>query len=102
VIPLYDDLPVADGEARCGWGVFGADDCVGRLNLQTASSFRLLAFKANGRYRSVQQSNRIMAEMHIRVPQTKHKGVATDEQHAKVGHIDYGRRHGANSNCMRG
>jgi kynurenine formamidase len=35
-IPSYDDLPEAAYGGRSGWGVFGADDNVGRLNLQGA------------------------------------------------------------------
>ena len=34
-LPKYEDLPPADGGARSGWHVFGDDDQVGRLNLQT-------------------------------------------------------------------
>ncbi|PTR28817.1 putative cyclase [Rhodococcus sp. OK519] len=34
-VPAYDELPT-DGAGRpCGWHVFGADDQVGRVNLQT-------------------------------------------------------------------
>lgn len=32
-LPRYDDLPVAPLGARHAWGVFGADDSIGRLNL---------------------------------------------------------------------
>ena len=35
-LPLYDDLPPAPAGGRSAWGVFGADDNVGLLNLQTA------------------------------------------------------------------
>ncbi|MBS1893514.1 MAG: cyclase family protein [Actinobacteria bacterium] len=35
-LPRYDQLPEAEGGARCGWHVFGDDDQVGRINLQTA------------------------------------------------------------------
>lgn len=34
-MPRYDQLPEVDGGARSGWHVFGADDEVGRINLQT-------------------------------------------------------------------
>jgi kynurenine formamidase len=34
-LPRYDDLPAASKGGRSGWGVFGADDNVGLLNLQT-------------------------------------------------------------------
>jgi hypothetical protein len=34
-LPKYDDLPEVDGGARSGWHVFGHDDQVGRVNLQT-------------------------------------------------------------------
>ncbi len=34
-LPTYDRLPAAEGGARSGWHVFGADDEVGRINLQT-------------------------------------------------------------------
>lgn len=44
--PRYRDLPAAPGGGRSGWGVFGADDNVGRINLQTpervASAARLV------------------------------------------------------------
>jgi kynurenine formamidase len=33
--PKYHQLPPADGGARSAWGQFGADDCVGTINLQT-------------------------------------------------------------------
>lgn len=32
--PRYDQLPLTDG-ARSAWGQFGAEDCVGAINLQT-------------------------------------------------------------------
>jgi kynurenine formamidase len=32
-VPRYDDLPIAPLRARHAWGVFGADDSIGRLNL---------------------------------------------------------------------
>lgn len=38
VVPNYVDLPGAQGGARSAWGVFGPDDSLGRLNLQTAQS----------------------------------------------------------------
>jgi hypothetical protein len=31
----YDSLPSAEGGARSGWGIFGADDNIGLVNLQT-------------------------------------------------------------------
>ncbi|MCS5721694.1 cyclase family protein [Herbiconiux sp. CPCC 203407] len=34
-LPRYADLPKADGGARSGWHLFGADDQVGLMNLQT-------------------------------------------------------------------
>jgi kynurenine formamidase len=34
-LPDYDSLPTIDGGARSGWGLFGHDDSVGLLNLQT-------------------------------------------------------------------
>jgi kynurenine formamidase len=34
-LPKYHDLPEVEGGARSGWHVFGRDDQVGRLNLQT-------------------------------------------------------------------
>ncbi len=34
-LPTYDELPEVDGGARSGWHVFGRDDQVGLLNLQT-------------------------------------------------------------------
>jgi kynurenine formamidase len=40
VVPKYGDLPGADGGARSAWGVFGPQDSVGRLNLQTADSIQ--------------------------------------------------------------
>jgi sugar/nucleoside kinase (ribokinase family)/kynurenine formamidase len=36
-LPDYDDLPAAPRGGRSGWGLFGADDSVGLLNLQTPS-----------------------------------------------------------------
>jgi len=35
-LPGYDDLPAAPEGGRSGWGVFGADDSVGLLNLLTS------------------------------------------------------------------
>jgi kynurenine formamidase len=35
-LPSYDDLPLADTGTRSGWGLFGADDSVGLINLLTA------------------------------------------------------------------
>jgi hypothetical protein len=35
VLPRYDELPAAAHGGRSGWGLFGADDSVGLLNLQT-------------------------------------------------------------------
>jgi kynurenine formamidase len=37
-LPHYDDLPLAANGGRSGWGLFGPDDSVGLLNLQTAES----------------------------------------------------------------
>lgn len=37
-LPRYDALPLAERGGRSGWGMFGPDDCVGLLNLQTADS----------------------------------------------------------------
>ena len=34
-LPKYRELPLAEGGARSGWGVFGADDNIGLVNLQT-------------------------------------------------------------------
>ncbi len=34
-LPRYDDLPTAPEGGRSGWGLFGAEDNVGLLNLQT-------------------------------------------------------------------
>src|SRR3954451_15889309 len=34
-LPRYAQLPKVDGDARSGWHVFGDDDQVGRINLQT-------------------------------------------------------------------
>jgi kynurenine formamidase len=39
-IPSYDDLPAAPNGGRTGWGMFGPDDNVGRLNLQGADQVR--------------------------------------------------------------
>jgi kynurenine formamidase len=39
-VPRYDDLPLAPRGGRSGWGLFGPDDSVGLLNLQTAESVR--------------------------------------------------------------
>ena len=36
--PSYDSLPLTPDGDRSGWGVFGPDDNVGMLNLQTAGS----------------------------------------------------------------
>jgi len=35
-LPRYRDLPLAEGGARSGWGLFGEDDQLGLMNLQTA------------------------------------------------------------------
>jgi hypothetical protein len=35
-LPDYDSLPEAGGGARSGWGLFGSEDNVGLLNLQTS------------------------------------------------------------------
>ncbi|MGZ8695121.1 MAG: cyclase family protein [Gaiellaceae bacterium] len=35
VLPDWDSLPPADNGARTAWGLFGADDSVGLMNLQT-------------------------------------------------------------------
>jgi len=37
-LPRYDDLPQAANGGRSGWGLFGPDDSVGLLNLQTPES----------------------------------------------------------------
>jgi kynurenine formamidase len=37
-VPRYDELPRAPGGGRSGWGLFGPDDSVGLLNLQTPES----------------------------------------------------------------
>src|SRR3984885_7413222 len=37
-LPHYDDPPQAANGGRSGWGLFGPDDSVGLLNLQTADS----------------------------------------------------------------
>jgi kynurenine formamidase len=37
-LPRYDDLPAAGRGGRSGWGLFGADDSLGLMNLQTAAS----------------------------------------------------------------
>jgi hypothetical protein len=34
-VPAFDELPLLEG-ARSGWGVFGPEDTIGRLNLTTA------------------------------------------------------------------
>jgi len=34
-IPSYDELPAAAQGGRSGWGLFGPEDCVGLVNLQT-------------------------------------------------------------------
>jgi kynurenine formamidase len=34
-LPRYDELPAVEGGARSGWGLFGADDSVGLMNLLT-------------------------------------------------------------------
>jgi kynurenine formamidase len=34
-LPEYDALPLADGGARSAWGLFGAGDSLGLMNLQT-------------------------------------------------------------------
>jgi kynurenine formamidase len=34
-LPAYDELPRATRGGRSAWGLFGADDCAGLLNLQT-------------------------------------------------------------------
>ncbi|MGO8957406.1 MAG: cyclase family protein [Streptosporangiaceae bacterium] len=39
-LPRYDHLPVAPLGGRSAWGLFGSDDCVGLLNLQTAERVR--------------------------------------------------------------
>jgi kynurenine formamidase len=45
-LPDYDSLPVVEGGARSGWGLFGEGDCLGLMNLQTpervASAARLI------------------------------------------------------------
>lgn len=40
VLPRYDELPPAPRGGRSGWGLFGPDDSIGLLNLQTADSVR--------------------------------------------------------------
>jgi kynurenine formamidase len=42
-LPKYDDLPSLPHGGRSGWGVFGAEDNVGLLNLQTPERVRLAA-----------------------------------------------------------
>src|SRR5258706_6463349 len=37
-LPDYDELPLVEGGARSGWGLFGENDNVGLINLQTSSS----------------------------------------------------------------
>ncbi len=37
-LPRYEHLPPAPRGGRSGWGVFGHDDCLGLLNMQTAES----------------------------------------------------------------
>ena len=37
-LPRYDELPEAGGGGRSAWGLFGATDSVGLLNLQTDAS----------------------------------------------------------------
>jgi kynurenine formamidase len=37
-LPRYDELPAAGRGGRCGWGLFGPDDCLGLLNMQTPES----------------------------------------------------------------
>src|SRR5580698_1393643 len=37
-LPRYDELPEAAGGGRSAWGLFGATDSVGLLNLQTDAS----------------------------------------------------------------
>ena len=39
-LPHYDDLPRATNGGRSGWGLFGSDDSIGLLNLQTAEERR--------------------------------------------------------------
>ena len=34
-LPSYDELPAAQRGGRSGWGIFGAGDSVGLINLQT-------------------------------------------------------------------
>ena len=34
-LPEYDSLPLAEGGARSAWGLFGSDDSLGLMNLQT-------------------------------------------------------------------
>jgi sugar/nucleoside kinase (ribokinase family) len=36
-LPDYDELPVAPRGGRSGWGLFGSDDSIGLLNLQSPS-----------------------------------------------------------------
>jgi kynurenine formamidase len=43
VLPNYDDLPSAPKGGRSGWGLFGADDSVGLLNLQGPETIRAAA-----------------------------------------------------------
>jgi kynurenine formamidase len=42
-LPAYDELPEAPEGGRSGWGVFGPDDNVGLLNLQTPERVRAAA-----------------------------------------------------------
>jgi kynurenine formamidase len=39
-LPKYDELPAAGLGGRSGWGLFGAEDSVGLLNMQTPESVR--------------------------------------------------------------
>jgi kynurenine formamidase len=42
-IPPYDELPRDDAGAPVGWGVFGAGDTLGRMNLQSAEAVTVAA-----------------------------------------------------------
>lgn len=37
-LPSYRELPIAEGGVHSGWHVFGEDDCVGLMNLQTPAT----------------------------------------------------------------
>lgn len=39
-LPAYDDLPLADSGGRSGWGLFGATDSAGLMNLMTPETVK--------------------------------------------------------------